>query len=297
MPSVGADRPIENKMIIQARKRYVLIASVTKMGQGRLCVGGYEMPEGWSPRAWTPGELLPSPTRSVRLMPETDNAYPESSLLAPGEMIGAELVDRTAITPPHTEDVYVRSSVLVTAQGQPAVFPSMLRQIAIRGHSGPVGALFDGHLLRKPNGRAFMSARALTFSTQWWAPDRAMSEVRAVRRSFDNKMVLQATETATGDLWTFSYVGRKPLCYRLFNQAATNGSLNDASGLLLLRMSLARWWAGKHDEGVVVCYGDLSAAWFAPNDDPGLFVPLICSEEKEGECSHVETEDGGDLPF
>jgi len=272
-------------MIVRARKRYALIASVTKLKHGRLCVGGYEMPEGWDPRTWAPGEALPEPIRSVRLMPEMDIAYTESNGFTPGELIGAELVDRTAITPPHTEDVYVRSSTWVTARGKPAVFLSLLRQIArSSSHSGPVGALFDGLLSRKPNGRAFVIARNLSFSTQWWEPDLAACEVRAVRRSFDNKTMLQVTDVAKKTLWSFAYVGHKELCHRLFNQIATDGSLNGADGLLLLRMSLARW-NDKYDD-VEVCYGDLSAAWFAPNDSPASLVPLICGEQRSGKCCH-----------
>jgi hypothetical protein len=170
-----------------------------------------------------------------------------------------------------------------------------LREIAVRSaETGSVSKLFSGKLTRKTNGRAVLRDRSLDFSTQWWIPDLfspcfdvLVQPIRVVPATYGNGSYLEVLEedvstpsSGTGQKWIFKFVGAKPVC----RKKIYTYTYNDGQHVIVLRMSLARWWAAASDPEEV-CYGDLSAAWAASRDWT-KFVPLECdAPDESGQCA------------
>jgi hypothetical protein len=176
--------------------------------------------------------------------------------------------------------------------------------------------LFGGKITRKSNGRAIVRDRTLDFSTQWWIPDlfspdmdELYQPIRIVSSTYGSYLEVLEEDvntgnSGTGQKWTFKFVGVKPVC----KQKVYQHTFGLNRHVIVLRISLARWWAAASDPEVV-CYGDLSAAWAASRDWT-TFILLECdSPDGSGQCScEVDRSEGSynrmwnplqtdDLPF
>ena len=278
---------------------HVMIASVTKMAKG-LCIGGYVLPSDWRP-----SDLTLGPVRSVRLIPAGELWHPMSNQWQPGQLITAEISERSNLVAPHTEDVTLHKwstwscrplvhnateTCTCTLLEKPKLYPLVLREIALRNIvDGQVNELFSGKISRKQNGRAVVADHTLNHSTEWWRPhlylvgtDGGYQPVRLVASPYQNASILEVLEEpyegGAGSKWTFKYVGKNPICRKkVFDFSA-------GSRQLILRMSLARWWAAPTDQEKL-CYADLSSAW-AATEDWSEFVLLECDAPGEdGLCS------------
>ena len=278
----------------------VIIASVTKMSRG-LCIGGYVLARGWSH-----ANLQIKAARSIRLVPAGELWHPNTNQWRPGQIITAEISERENKTPPHTEDVTLHKwsqHGCRTLLGHSAMescnclggthsqhFPLILKEIALdQAFRGSVSGLFDGKITRKPNGRAVVSSRELQFSTQWWMPevvsvasDEGYLPVRIVSSQYKGDLILEAVEEGSAQSppsntkWTFKYVGVNPICKHKVRENV------GPDQIILLRMSLARWWAAPADSEVL-CYGDLSSAW-SFSEKERRFEPLECASLVNGKC-------------
>ena len=70
----------------------VLVVSRTRMTQGRVCVGGHDLDDGF---------------RSLRLLTKAGMNVREELAIAPGEVWELDYADRPNPDPPHVEDVLV----------------------------------------------------------------------------------------------------------------------------------------------------------------------------------------------
>ena len=278
-----------------------------------LCIGGYVLARGWSH-----ANLQIKAARSVRLVPAGELWHPNTNQWRPGQIITAEISERENKTPPHTEDVTLHKwsqHGCRTLLGHSAMescsclggmhsqlFPLILKEIALdQAFRGSVSGLFDGKITRKPNGRAVVSSRELHFSTQWWMPelvdvstDNGYLPVRITTSQYQGALNLEAVENGSPPSppsdakWTFKYVGVDPICKRKFRKSVEYGST------LLLRMSLARWWASQADTEVL-CYGDLSSAW-SFSEKERRFELLECASPVNGKCEcKLDADDDGYL--
>ena len=280
----------------------IIIASVTKMSRG-LCIGGYVLSRGWSH-----ANLQIDAVRSVRLVPAGELWHPNTNQWRPGQIITAEISERPNKVPPHTEDAtmhkwsqhgcrallgHTATEVCACLGGaQPQSFPLILKEIALKqAFRGSVSGVFGGKITRKANGRAVVLSPDLGFSTQWWIPewvhtsfDTGCLPIRITTSQYQGAAILEAAEDNVGSSgqalakWTFKYVGVNPICRRKIQECCRNPGTT-----LLLRLSLARWWAAPSDTEKL-CYGDLSSAW-AFSDELRGFEPLDCANAVDGQCA------------
>lgn len=211
----------------------VLIVAKTRQGSG-ACVGGITL-DG----------------QSVRLIPAYgdvhEGANREYNVGEVWEVDGEPLAD---VTPPHVEDVVVRSSRRLGPMSQPERFIER----HMPPHSGSAEQLYEGLVQKAPGGALYIAERSGVppYSTLFWRPDQPLTRVD------DNKRLRYHYPTPAGGC-TLVFVGfQEPL------EVVPAGAL--------VRVSLSRWYRpNDRPTDELRCYVQLSG-YFLPEQPRGSAV-------------------------
>lgn len=196
----------------------VVVVSRTRM-HGGVCVGA----------------LVRDDMRMIRLCaPDGSHAQPHEAPYRIGDVWDLEFEDAPFVVPPHVEDVILHSGRFVAPQSGLGRY---LRP-RVEVYGGGPDVLFEGNLRFTPSGRGFIAREAVpSMSVGFWAPDAALSGSPGPKSAFryENHGVIR----------TIAYVG----------DADPPSDIQAGS---LLRVSLARWWAGEDGFGEERCWLQLS---------------------------------------
>lgn len=199
-----------------------MIAAVTRMREGRICVGAIEIQDAY-------------PSRNLRLH-QPDGSYYELSkaLFRVGDLYEITFIDSPNRRPPHTEDCRVQKYERIGSLEPPladAFLQLIQRNQVVRLYHGDISAVFDGMLDTSTDSptRYISHAKGVpSFSTCFWIPASELEVWRSVEgriRLYSMTMNLE-----------IPYVSIEPLPEHTI----------PAGGLL--RLSLARWWSRKPRE-------------------------------------------------
>jgi len=202
----------------------VIMVAKTRMGERYCCVGGLELDS----------------RQSVRLLQSNGYNQPVDTPFEVGQIWDLEFDRRKDATPPHVEDVLVRSGRQVGEE--PNLLEYLLQRI--KPLRGDPKALFDGLLWSTEGGSGYISEAGgiPAQSVGFWMPNMTL------------------TRADYGEKCRYQYPGDSMIRYLTYTGIADpEGSLEAGS---LLRMSLARWWKPKHMESQEErCYLQLSG-WY-----------------------------------
>lgn len=186
------------------------------------------------------GGLALNTNSSLRLLQANGSNHPDDTDYEMGDIWDLAITPRLNVTPPHTEDVLVRTRRRLGYQNHLAEF---LCDRIIPWQGAPMH-LFDGLLQISSGGSGYIARGSgiPEHSTGFWIPDRTLE------RADYNQKVRYRYPSYEGIRY-ISYVGYAPPIDRL-----PAGSL--------LRVSLARWWCPPDDlEAEEKCFLQLSG-WF-----------------------------------
>jgi hypothetical protein len=184
----------------------VLVASRTRMNQGRVCVGGHDLDHHF---------------RSLRLLTKAGMNIEEDADIAVGEIWELDYEDHSEPDPPHVEDVLVSEGKRVETLSAEAV-----RALILENESpwaGSPDVIFDGTVAATPNGRVYVPADGPlpNRSTGYWTPDGELIKHIAFEKA-------RYLYVGSSELNAFSWAGMTDPPPRI-----TPGTL--------VRVSLARW--------------------------------------------------------
>ncbi len=199
----------------------VVIVGRTRMQSG-LCIGG-----------------MTTDYRSVRVLPPQGHAHPEDAPYQVGDIWELDLHPIPHVQGPHVEDMVLR------APGRRIDRLEDVGEWVMRGVQpwrGPAAIIFDGTIRASAAGRAHVGSDAVpTSSVGFWMPDRplVLSEGDRLRYTYTDH---------EGGRWRFTYAGTAP-------------ALRIIPAWMLVRVSLARWWAPADGSIPAACYAQVSG-WF-----------------------------------
>ncbi len=217
------------------------IVAVTRMREGRKCVGALELEQ--TSTGYTP-------IRNLRLH-KADGAFyhAEEFAFKVGQILELEYLPSPNIRPPHTEDCRVQHLRLAGTLAPPIA--DRLMQIITQNsvvplYRGSIDTVFEGLLqVSSETGSRFIERRTgvPSFSTCFWIPPHELE----VWRTTEGKIRLRSEYRNI----VVPYIAEAPL----------EVDVIPAGGLL--RLSLARWWS--RTQGVEpVCYLQVSQYYGKP---------------------------------
>lgn len=204
----------------------VVITSKTKM-KDHLCVGG-----------------ITEDYASVRLLNYFGDNQPMDTQFDIGSLYQISYRNGENLTPPHIEDIYVRSYKLLRENCDLIQYIKSAEQNnKIKIFRGPPRILFDNKLRWTAFGSGYIGSSAIPgYSTAFWVPDQDLTrydnnyKVRYQYVNYNHSEWYQSVITYVGE--------QKPQ------------SIIDAGSLL--RVSLARWWTPDTATTEKRCYLQLS---------------------------------------
>lgn len=178
--------------------------------------------------------------RAVRVLPQFGHAHPHDAAYRLGDVWDLPLRSLPFVEPPHVEDA------VLTGEGHLIDRVQDVGQWVLGGITpwrGPASEALEGQLQRSESGRVFVGKDQIpSSSVGFWIPDRPLVRVEQREREF------YSYTDHGGARWRFSYAGTAP-------------SLKILPAGVLVRLSLARWWAPDDSSLPEACYAQVSG-WF-----------------------------------
>lgn len=199
----------------------VVIVGRTRMSSG-VCIGG-----------------MTTDYRSVRIQPSESHAHPDDAPYQVGDVWELDLRPKPNLQPPHVEDMTLVGSGRRLDRLEDAG-EWLMR--GIEPWRGPASTIFDGTIRVSETGRAHVALDAVpSGSVGFWMPDRplVLSNGERARYTYTDH---------EGGRWRFTYAGIAP-------------ALRIIPAWMLVRVSLARWWAPVDSDLPEACYAQVSG-WF-----------------------------------
>lgn len=207
----------------------VLIVARTKMGDGNVCIGGYDITN----------------KRNVRLLDETGANQSASCPFQIGEVWVIDYIPRKNIIPPHTEDVLVLDFCQINKLNEAQLYNFISGHCVI--NDGSIMSLFEGCVQLPNMGSAFISKRSVPNSSVcFWKPD---SKLKLLNDS-DNPFKYRFKYRINRHVIHLPYVGERT--------DLVPGIVTSVDSIV--RLSIARWWTGTSQQEEH-CYLQLSG-WY-----------------------------------
>ena len=185
----------------------VLVVSRTRMRQGRVCVGGHDLDDGF---------------RSLRLLTPGGRNLKAEAEIDVGEIWDLAYVDRPEPDPPHVEDVLVSTGKRLETLSATEAGSMILENE--NPWTGSPESVFDGTVAATPSGRLYIPGEGPVpkRSTGYWIPDDE------VVKSIHFEKV------------KFLYIGGSD--FNGFSWAGMAEPPNRIAAESLVRVSLTRWY-------------------------------------------------------
>lgn len=207
----------------------VLIVAKTRMGQGKVCIGGLSLRR----------------SENVRLMLPGGTNHPTTTPFEVGQVWNVDLRNIGHVKPPHVEDT------MIQAQTYSHAIPSLRDMLikSIQPWTGGLTQLFDGYLQGDGN-KAFISRKGgvPSGSTGYWLPTHPLTHTPMHGKDYYaiNSWVHQGQEIYRAN-FLIPYVG--------FAQP-----LPELPANTLIRVSMCRWFR-REDNVEERCYLQISG-WY-----------------------------------
>jgi len=203
----------------------VLIVSKTHMNTG-VCVGGITL-DG----------------RFVRLLDNNEHNQSNDCPFQIYECYDITFIERPSLTPPHTEDILIQSSINAGRLKDGIKMIDFLTKKNVSICKGKIDNLFDKCLKFTSNGSGFInSSNVPQNSVSFWIADKDL--IKSIDSKGKVRYIYQSDDPWSSDI-KIKYVG-----------------LQTAKDIIpkgtLLRVSLARWWKPDDIEVECRCYLQLS---------------------------------------
>lgn len=206
-------------------KTNILIVARTQMGAGNVCIGGLDLYN----------------NKNVRMLASGGENQQIDAPFQIGQIWEIEYIPKTNLTPPHLEDVMIKSYRLNSTLSSAGIINIITKKCFVV--SGSLDGLFGGSVASPLRRASFIDhpSNAPNHSVCFWRPNSDLTHMFS-----HNKDRYHYCDEKHDTI--FAYVGMMPPI-----ETIPQGSL--------VRMSLARWWSPPNSTSKV-CYLQLSG-WYS----------------------------------